>query len=61
MWHEGQGKRGPNEIGSCLLKYLEETKHAANDDDDLEIVFYSDLCWSTEEQICLGRIFLRYS
>ena len=43
MWHEGQGKRGPNEIGSCLLKYLKQ-KSEVSEVEDLEIVFYSDNC-----------------
>ncbi|KAF2895628.1 hypothetical protein ILUMI_10551 [Ignelater luminosus] len=36
MWHEGQRKRGPNEIGSCLLKYLKQ-KSETYKGDDLEI------------------------
>ena len=39
-WHEGQGKRGGNEIGSCLWKWLEEK-------DKLQykhIILYSDTC-----------------
>lgn len=43
MWHEGEGKRGAVEIGTCLLHYLKE-KAAACNTDDLEIVFYSDNC-----------------
>lgn len=43
MWHEGQGKRGPNEIGSCLLKYLQR-KSENYRGNDLEIVFFSDNC-----------------
>lgn len=43
MWHEGQGKRGSNEIGSCLLKYLKQ-KSENYRENDLEIVFYSDNC-----------------
>lgn len=43
MWYEGQGKRGPNEIGSCLLKYLKDKSETLNID-DLDIVFYSDNC-----------------
>lgn len=39
LWHEGIAKRGANEIGSCLYKYLlsEECKSG-------DIIFYSDNC-----------------
>ncbi|CAG9813604.1 unnamed protein product [Phaedon cochleariae] len=43
MWHEGQGKRGANEIGSCLIKYLQQQSETY-DGNDLDIVFYSDNC-----------------
>lgn len=43
MWHEGEGKKGATEIGSCLLDYLKE-KAAASNSEDLEITFYSDNC-----------------
>lgn len=43
LWHEGEGKKGATEIGSCLLKYLEEAA-ASTDDENLEITFYSDNC-----------------
>lgn len=41
FWHEGLGKRGANEIGTCLYKFLEElsTKHP-----DKDIILYSDNC-----------------
>lgn len=39
MWNEGQGNRGPYEIGSCLLKYLKEKSETSNGT-ELEIVFY---------------------
>lgn len=43
MWHEGQGKRGANEIGSCLLNYLQQESESY-DGNDLDIVFFSDNC-----------------
>lgn len=43
FWHEGEGKRGAIEIGTCLLKFLEKMAAVA-DSDDLEIVLYSDNC-----------------
>lgn len=43
MWHEGEGKRGAIEIGTCLLKFLKMTAEEANSE-NMEIVFYSDNC-----------------
>lgn len=43
VWDETQGRRGANEIGSCLLKYIEEVS-TSNPDGAVEIVFYSDNC-----------------
>lgn len=43
VWNEVEGLRGVNEIGSCVLKYL-KSKSEAIDNDNLEIVFYSDNC-----------------
>lgn len=38
VWHEGAGRRGPNEIASCLLQFLQQ-----NCDKD-DVCFYSDNC-----------------
>ncbi|XP_053966877.1 uncharacterized protein LOC128868612 isoform X1 [Anastrepha ludens] len=43
FWHEGEGHRGANEIGSCILKYLEKKASEINND-NLEFTFYSDNC-----------------
>lgn len=42
VWHEGLGKRGVNELGTCVYKYLEEV--APHDGEEKEIIFYSDNC-----------------
>lgn len=42
FWTETDGKRGANEIGSCIFKYLQEMN--LNVEDDINIVFYSDNC-----------------
>ncbi|KAI8420441.1 hypothetical protein MSG28_008931 [Choristoneura fumiferana] len=42
VWHEGQGGRGVNEIGSCVLMYLKKLNDNATK--DLDVVFYSDNC-----------------
>ena len=43
MWHEGEGKRGAIEIGTCLLNFFKETSEKANSE-NLEVVLYSDNC-----------------
>jgi len=40
MWDESQGKRGSNEIGTCLLKFIESMKEKGYK----EFSFYSDNC-----------------
>lgn len=41
LWHEGEAHRGSNEIGSCILKFLQII---CEQDKDLNVVFYSDNC-----------------
>lgn len=41
FWHEGLGHRGAIEIGTCILKFLEEI---ANDRPGCDVIFYSDNC-----------------
>ncbi|XP_041968863.1 uncharacterized protein LOC121725818 [Aricia agestis] len=41
FWHEGLGKRGANEIGTCVYKFLEELSSKQPNKD---IIFYSDNC-----------------
>ncbi|XP_073944722.1 uncharacterized protein [Choristoneura fumiferana] len=43
FWDETQGKRGANEIGSCILDYLGKLSEKFPDT-QLNIVFYSDNC-----------------
>ncbi|XP_050509077.1 uncharacterized protein LOC126886255 [Diabrotica virgifera virgifera] len=40
LWHEGEALRGSNEIGSCILKFLQNICN----DENLNIIFYSDNC-----------------
>lgn len=42
LWHEGEGLRGANEVGSCIFKYLKALSNQS--EHDLEIIFYSDNC-----------------
>ncbi|XP_030753125.1 uncharacterized protein LOC115880137 [Sitophilus oryzae] len=41
FWHEGLAQRGAIEIGTCVLKFLEEV---ANDRPGCDIIFYTDNC-----------------
>lgn len=44
-WDETQGKRGANEIATCLWMYIGQLNdHAMNEKQNLDIVFYSDNC-----------------
>lgn len=45
MWHEGQASRGPNEVGSCILKYIKENDMPEN------IIAYSDSCGGQNRNI----------
>ncbi|XP_047543351.1 uncharacterized protein LOC125075686 [Vanessa atalanta] len=51
-WHEGIGKKGAVEIGSCLLKYL-KTKA-----DGKPIVFMSDTCASQCRNVYISALLL---
>lgn len=42
FWNEVEGQKGANEIGSCVLKFLE--KKSASSSEQLNIIFYSDNC-----------------
>ena len=57
VWDETRGKRGANEIGSCLLKYLEE-RSAKNTSGELEFVFYSDNCIGQQKNRFIITMFM---
>lgn len=42
LWHEGEAHRGPNEIASCIFKFIQ--KKSEERSNDFEIIFYSDNC-----------------
>lgn len=44
FWHEGGGKRGANEIASCLFKYLCLLSQKRESQDNIKVTFYSDNC-----------------
>lgn len=57
VWDETRGKRGANEIGSCLLKYLEE-RSSKNTSGELEFVFYSDNCIGQQKNRFIITMFM---
>lgn len=42
FWDESDGNRGANEIGTCVLRFLQ--KKSFNRDSDMDVIFYSDNC-----------------
>lgn len=48
IWHEGAGGKGATEVGTCILKYLED-KSIKLDNEELEIVLYSDNCGAQQK------------
>ncbi|GFR84547.1 hypothetical protein ElyMa_004153200 [Elysia marginata] len=54
MWHEGQASRGPNEIGSCLLRYIRENDIPEN------IIAFTDSCGGQNRnlKICLFWLYV---
>lgn len=44
FWHEGEGNRGADEIGSCLLKFIEKELNSHTGNEPIDLVFYSDNC-----------------
>uniref|UniRef100_A0A6P7GAH1 Uncharacterized protein LOC114339788 n=1 Tax=Diabrotica virgifera virgifera TaxID=50390 RepID=A0A6P7GAH1_DIAVI len=45
VWHEGEGKRGAIEIGTCLLKFMISLKNQSEElASKLDLIFYSDNC-----------------
>lgn len=43
FWNETEGKRGADEIGSCVLNYIKLLVEKINKP-DIDIIFYSDNC-----------------
>lgn len=57
FWHEGEAKRGANEIGSCLFRYF-ESKAAEINSDELELVMYSDNCCGQQKNKFIVSLYL---
>lgn len=57
MWHEVEAQLGSNEIGTCIFKYLKYLR-AANQEDDLNVIFYSDNCAGQNKKTILIALYL---
>lgn len=44
FWTETEGKRGSNEIGTCVLLYIKNLVQKSVNVQDLDLTFYSDNC-----------------
>ena len=42
VWNETEGNRGVNEIGTCILNYIQSLCEKNEGDNNIEIIFYSD-------------------
>ena len=51
MWHEGQAGRGANEVGSCLLLFLNQCENQ-------NVVFYSDNCMGQNKNKYVASVYL---
>ena len=52
MWHEGEARRGANEIATCIFKYIEEYGIGK------QILFYSDNCSAQNKNKFLVSMYL---
>lgn len=51
MWHEGEAKRGANEISTCVFEYLK--KYGLK-----KVIFYSDNCTAQNKNKFLMAMYL---
>lgn len=56
FWTEIDGKRGANEIGSCVFNYLENT--CKDVEDNINVVFYSDNCCGQNKNKYITTLYL---
>lgn len=59
VWHEGEGIRGTNEIGSCVWNYLNDVnKKAVEDGKTIDVIFYTDNCSGQNKNRFLFALYL---
>lgn len=56
IWHEAEGDRGVNEIGTCIYKYIEQV--AQRSTEDIEIIFYTDNCGGQQKNRFMISMYL---
>lgn len=54
VWHEGLGNRGVNELGTCILRYLQEI----STNEEIDVIFYSDNCPSQQKNKFMLSLYL---
>lgn len=54
VWDEANGHRGVNELGSCILKYLQKK----GSETDSEVIFYSDNCAGQQKNKFMLAVYL---
>lgn len=60
VWDETEANRGVNEIGTCVLLYLESLRDRANNTDSkvLDVIFYSDNCCGQQKNRFMMSMYL---
>jgi len=56
IWHEGEGKRGAVEIGTCVFKYIQALNDSATQ--PINIIFYSDNCSGQNKNYAMMNMYL---
>lgn len=49
FWNEVEGKRGSNEIGTCVLLYITNLVQKTDNAQDLDLIFYLDNCYGQKK------------
>ena len=58
FWHEGHGNRGADEIGSCVLHFIEKKIRLSDNEADLEFLFFSDNCCGQQKNRFLIAMYM---
>ena len=57
-WNETEGNRGVNEIGTCILNYIQSLCEKNEGDNNIEIIFYSDNCAGQQKNKFMLALYL---
>ena len=58
VWNETEGNRGVNEIGTCILNYIQSLCEKNEGDNNIEIIFYSDNCAGQQKNKFMLALYL---